>query len=139
MVDNVNGFIEDVFKIISMGTGEGTTSCTTYFGNVVENCNGEIYCPKCCGVRRMGIELLSTDSRNVNGDILSTVSASDYGECLEKIKSSLVPSLWIYKCTQCNTIFTVVFYQGYKGIEMAILPSCNGGVVTPNKIGRAHV
>lgn len=125
MVDNVCDFIKSVFEI---KVGHGTNAMT---GKVYENCKGELYCPRCCDVRKMDISLLPTDIDGKRSNLLSSVFTAD-SLIFKKIKSLLAPSLWIYKCTQCDTIFTVVFYQGVNDVEMAILPSCNGGVVSPN-------
>lgn len=137
MLDNIDGFIESVFEIKvsnSVGSliGNGGGVGTTYIGQMKKNYNGDIYCPKCSGVRRMSISLISTKYNNGTSILIPPIFEGDTESCFKGIKILLAPSLWIYKCTQCDTIFTVVFYRGANGAEIAILPSCNGGVVTSN-------
>lgn len=131
MIDNINDFVRTMFQIQSKTGTVGGTSFTGKLSISISN-NGEIYCPTCCGSRRMDVSLFSTRFKGSEANFLPPAFSDDYASCVEQIKNILVPSLWIYKCSQCDTFFTVVFYQGANGREMAILPNCNGGVVSPN-------
>jgi hypothetical protein len=71
---------------------------------------GELYCPKCGGVRRMDMSLKFRHER--------------YGQD--------PPVLATLRCGQCDTIFTAVLYKGPKGSGLAVLPSTYGGLTTPH-------
>jgi len=51
---------------------------------------------------------------------------------LDRLQKYLGPSLWRLYCKQCDTVFTITFYNKNNETEMAIFPSCNGGVVSLN-------
>lgn len=132
MIDNISGFINEMFEMnedYSTGSvaGEGG-SITFYTAHLKKDLKGNMYCPKCCRESRM--EAYPLYPNNVR-DVLN-ILVSDEISRIEAIMNNLMPTLWNFKCTQCDTIFTVVFYQGANEVQMAVLPSCNGGVVTQN-------
>ena len=92
-----------------------------------------MYCPKCGGERRISVELLyAYPTENGFLNKIRAAASNSNEETIKNVKNYLCPSLWRFACTQCNTVFTVTFYEKNNEAEMAILPSCNGGVVTPN-------
>jgi len=109
--------------------------------SIKSNFSGEMYCPRCGGYRRMSVELLYPVLRNgvVEQLILSDANLNGtkhnkpkIDEYIHKLSPLLSPSLWQYTCLQCDTTFTTVIYEGPNEQAMAILPSCNGGISTPN-------
>ena len=131
MMDNLDGFIQSVFITEQSDCVGKNPGCGIGYYTIRLNKDlvGNMYCPKCCADRRMIVSLQY--SENYLKEILLQ---NNIGEdpCIKEIKSKLLLSLWTFKCVQCDTYFTVVFYSGANGTEMAILPSCNGAVVTPN-------
>jgi Domain of unknown function (DUF4145) len=93
---------------------------------------GEMHCPKCGGNRRMAVQIL-----HASGDLGHRL-APKYGPSQSKDRpilypGKILPSLLLYKCTQCDTRFTVVVYEGRPGEpHIAIFPSVSGGLATPH-------
>lgn len=131
MIDNIDGFISSLFsvnKMNSVGGGGGTW----YRGDQRKEHDSSMYCPKCGDERRMYVDLHYSPDYDFESNTLKSVVEKEEKLCVEEIKERLSLSLWTFKCKQCNTIFTVVFYQSPNGLQLAILPSCSGGVVTAN-------
>ncbi len=82
----------------------------------------EMYCPTCGDHRRMYIQTIVTPQ------IISRIRINYAGNVAEQ----LVPSLFIFSCSQCDTKFTIVIYEGAEGPDLAVLQSCRGGLTTPN-------
>ncbi len=127
MISNIDGFINSIFEIVE-------SNSNSYLVNSIYSPNGNMYCPKCCGERRMSIKwLYSLDSMLQNGRFFITRDlVIENNLCTAEVKNKLISSFWTFTCLQCETLFTVAIYEGANGVEMAILPSCTGGVVTPN-------
>jgi hypothetical protein len=51
---------------------------------------------------------------------------------LPYILDSLIPSLFLLACVQCDSQFTLLIYAGSNGPGLAILPSVEGGLSTPH-------
>lgn len=85
---------------------------------------GTLYCPRCGDVRRVEARLLhgAQEARQV---------AAGGGVLVFK-PESLVSSLFSLICVQCDTTFTALIYRGPGGPDLAILPSCSGGLTTPH-------
>ena len=135
MIENIDNFIKAVFDIgqaVSIGSIISGGGGGPYFiVNMNKDCNGNTYCPKCGGERRFAIELLYIHP-TVSGFLNLVRAASSYEEGYQNIKKHLAPSLWKFVCNQCDMNYVVTFYEKNNQIEMAMLPSCDGGVVTKN-------
>ncbi len=96
---------------------------------------GEMHCPRCSGRRRMKVEIVHASGT------LGYRLAPKYGPGPSEERQyfyahNLTPSLFAYSCTQCDTRFTVVIYEGRPGeAHLAIFPSVPGGLATPNTPG----
>jgi hypothetical protein len=80
-----------------------------------------IYCPRCGDERRMQIRCLE----------LAWNSAA-VPRSAEELAKGIAPSLFVFNCVQCETVFTAVVYSGTDGPAVAVLPSCRGGMTTPH-------
>jgi len=130
MIDNLDGFLEII--IFNQGRPQGDSRPRI---GINQKSKGDMYCPTCGDKRRISVESVYTKlnyeslSQAINNKILSSDTLDDVGSI---IKSYLTPSLWLLSCLQCNTLFTALIYQKIDGTEFIILPSCNGGLTTPN-------
>lgn len=88
---------------------------------------GEMYCSssKCGENRTMSIDCIhSPYFLNKHAGL---------GIHLKKdISHLIIPSLFLYTCTQCGTEYTAVVYESPDGPSLVVLPSCHGGFVTPH-------
>ena len=98
---------------------------------------GEIYCSKCGGDRKMTACTLYCDETALRPagpplppDIQAQMETSHPVD--RSILESLSPSMFLLRCVQCDSDFTVVIYAGDAGPRLAILPSVQGGLSTPN-------
>ncbi|HML24720.1 MAG TPA: DUF4145 domain-containing protein [Aggregatilinea sp.] len=88
---------------------------------------GHIYCPSCGELRRVSATcFLTSKLRQANWP--TEITAESANTILHYVK----PALLIYKCVQCDNLFTVVVYQGPQGPDVAILGSQSGGLSTPH-------
>ena len=127
------------------------TMCNGYLSLQVnfdmKNLEGEMYCPKCGGKRRMNVtpifinfdknSVLNTCMLEVDLKTFTDNTDNEYinskGKAISTINEFLTPSLWEFKCLQCKTTFTALVYKGSTGEQsLAVFPSCHGGVSTPN-------
>ncbi len=83
---------------------------------------GDMYCPSCGDPRRMQITPLYSPPMNVG------VGLNISGNVIRQI----VPSLFNFKCVQCDASFTAIIYRGPDGPALAVLSSFHGGLTTPH-------
>lgn len=113
MLDNLNDFVSVIANTPGLTLNQLSQTLVK---------TDEMYCPTCGGYRRMYIKPIITPQ------IIRKVGLNLIGD----IAKQLVPSLFIFTCAQCDTVFTVVIYKGSDGLDMAVLQSCKGGLTTPN-------
>jgi hypothetical protein len=89
---------------------------------------GEIYCPRCGAMRRMDVKVL------YSAGVFEEASKPAYREGPRPdYAKALVPSLFEYRCVQCETLFTAVICAGPNGKPLyLVVPSREGGLATPN-------
>lgn len=83
-----------------------------------------MYCPGCQGVRRMLVFPTFCPPLDVT-QLYPGEWSLDYDLDLGP---QLVPSLFSYKCGECESEFQAVVYQSPSGPDLAVLPSVGGGV-----------
>lgn len=98
---------------------------------------GEIYCAKCGGNRRTHAKALLCDDTVLRPaglplppDLQAQMGPPKPTE--PSIVRALAPSLFELTCGQCDSEFTLVIYVGDNGPRLAIFPSVEGGLSTPN-------
>jgi hypothetical protein len=79
---------------------------------------GDMYCPNCGDFRKMDVANLNSARSEVN--------------LVADIAEQIIPAVFYYSCAQCATRFTAIVYRGPEGSSLAVLPSCHGGLTTPN-------
>jgi hypothetical protein len=82
---------------------------------------GKLYCVECCALRRMDLK-----ARNYSYKVVNSISIPPSIEELVARGTSV-----IYTCVQCQTGYTAFVYDGPDGIDLIVLPSKHGGIVTP--------
>jgi hypothetical protein len=90
-----------------------------------------LYCPHCGDKRRVRYSYVSGASYD-NGALQN---APTYVEVIDLINQAVKHNPWLlkYTCVQCQTMFTVLVYQGYDDKpHIIILPKAPGGVSTPH-------
>lgn len=81
-----------------------------------------MYCPPCGDIRRMAITPIYLPfPRGARGPYFD-----------KTIITELIPSVFHLRCLQCDTLFTAIIYMGAYGPNLAVLPSCRGGLTTPH-------
>src|SRR5258708_30330360 len=74
---------------------------------------GEMYCPRCGAPRRMTVQILFASGA------LAQRLAPKYGPAPMQRETlyayQFTPSLFAYSCTQCDTRFTALAYEGRPG------------------------
>lgn len=100
-----------------------------------------LYCPRCGDERRMQITALHWRFKTGNlGNFQFPGGSPKNRDLLEgqELESTLVfltPSMFRLTCVQCTALFTAVIHTGPDGPNLTILPSCRGGLTTPNTPG----
>jgi hypothetical protein len=85
--------------------------------------DGDMHCSTCGGARRMHVIPLFS---------LAAITAPDHRTHTYTALSELLPCLLLYRCTQCDAMFTVVGYEGPDGPAIAVLPNHRGGLRSPH-------
>jgi hypothetical protein len=129
LIDTLSGLKEKILKFYNIVR----SGVSIFYGDFyLTNIKGEMYCPTCGEIRMMDICNTYTE---LNDTILKNTFISNEGDSVKAqqiIDRLLTPSLWNYTCRQCASTFTSLIYKGPKGQSIAVLPSCYGGLSTPN-------
>lgn len=82
----------------------------------------DLYCAQCGDARRMEVRV-----RWWLGGPASIGDATVNNEW-----ARILPALFEFNCRECETLFTALMYKGSSGPDLVVLPSCLGGLSTPN-------
>lgn len=98
---------------------------------------GELYCPRCGGTRRVKAQMVHCRSEELRpaGPPLPPHITSQFASpppLDPRVLDALTPSLFALACVQCDAQFTLLIYAGSTGPSLALLPTVEGGLATPN-------